>query len=59
MNMRMDKDGIVYIDYAALNDKWIVYPVLGHKWVCELYKAGGPKYFDSQVLACKYALDMM
>lgn len=55
MELRMDKDEVVYIDDIKRQDRYIIFPSLNRKkWRLESRKFGHIKTFDSQVTACFY-----
>lgn len=59
MQIRMDKDEVVYIDNPKENDMFVVFPTLNRKWVVESRRFGHIKTFTSQLMACHYCREQI
>lgn len=59
MNLRMDKDNIVYIDDPKRQDRLVIIPLIGRKYRVESRKFGYLKTFNNQLEACIYCREQI
>lgn len=59
MNLRMDRDNVVYIDDPGHNDLFVVIPLIGGKYSVESRRFGNIRYFNTQLEACNYCREQI
>lgn len=59
MNLRMDKDEVIYIDNPKSNDLFVIFKTLDGKWQLESRRFGPIKTFSNQIKACIYCREQV